>query len=562
MRLRSQLLLLIAASVLLPLAILLILVRQEMSDRLTEEYRDRVSALIASAQDRLDVELGGLRKGIGQLEGELAADPRLRAWLAGDSSWTGVLGSIGDLAADRAGVDWFVLADERGQAFLGSGWSESSLGVGAVGLPVVPGVLGTGQSRGAGSAAEGAETVRDPGDRPVILGSSLVILQPTNLGGTPVRLLAGRRLDDAFWSGLSSDPAMAAGLVVDGRLLAGRSLSGLSSDFDVTWLDESFAPARASIRVAHDLGHLGDVLDSLDRWFLGAFLAMFILGVLGAWLAASRFTRPVAQLADATASVDLDHASPRFLATRRDEIGRLSRTMEAMVRRLRSSAARIRAAERKAALGDFARQANHDIKNGLTPISNVVSHLSEVSSDPAELTRVFNERSTSLDSGIAYLKELSGSYARISSRSDLRAMDVVPIVRDTVSALSAADPRVHLTVPASARAEVDPLGVRRIVENLVTNALDSLPSGSGRVDVMLATAGPQIRLRVKDNGPGIPKEIQDRLFEDFFTTRPDGAGLGLSIVRRLVLDLNGSVRVASEPGQGAEFIVDIPIARH
>jgi signal transduction histidine kinase len=236
--------------------------------------------------------------------------------------------------------------------------------------------------------------------------------------------------------------------------------------------------------------------------------------------------------------------------------------MEAMVRRLRSSASRIRTAERKAALGDFARQANHDIKNGLTPISNVVSHLAEVSQDPQELARVFEERSTSLDSGIAYLKELSGSYARISSRSDLRDIDLVPIVKDTVSALAAADSRVHLTVPKAIRAEADPLGVRRIVENLVTNALDSLPSGSGRVDVTLVQDEGRAVLRVKDNGPGIPENIQERLFEDFFTTRADGAGLGLSIVRRLVLDLNGGVRVASKPGNGAEFIVDIPIARH
>ncbi|MFT4604660.1 MAG: signal transduction histidine kinase [Rhodothermales bacterium] len=547
MRLRSQLLLLIGASVLVPLAILLALVREEMSVRLTEEYRERVTALIDSAEDRLEVEQADLLRGVGQLEGELAADPRLLEWLGGDSSWTAVLPSIGDLAADRSGVDWFVLADGDGQEFLGSG-----IGAGAAeGLPwqgrsLLPASLGSGDSV----------------DRPIILASSLVALQATLLGDTPVRLLAGRRLDDAFWSGLTAHPAMATGLVVDGRLLAGRSLSGLSSDLDVTWLNDSFRPEEASIRVAHDLGHLGTVLDSLDRWFLGAFIAMTVIGLLGAWLAASRFTRPVVQLADATASVDLDHASPRFLATRRDEIGRLSRTMEAMVRRLRSSASRIRAAERKAALGDFARQANHDIKNGLTPISNVVSHLAEVAADPAELSRVFSERSKSLDSGIAYLRELSGSYARISSHSDLREMDVVPIIRETLAALSAADPRVHLTVPKSARADIDPLGLRRIVENLVTNALDSLPPGSGRVDVILEHDASLVRLRVKDNGPGIPLDIQDRLFEDFFTTRTEGSGLGLSIVRRLVLDLNGSVRVASEPGHGSEFIVEIPTSRH
>ncbi|NNE70823.1 MAG: HAMP domain-containing histidine kinase, partial [Rhodothermales bacterium] len=486
------------------------------------------------------------------------------------------------LAADRASVDWFVLQDDArvllshglaaaGSAELGLNGDGPSDGLPLAPRPLpplpedgVPHILSLYPADGFASG---------PASDPSRPQASLGVFGDISLASSRFTLIAGTWITDDFWAGLAPDPAMAAGLVVDGVLMAGTSVSGLSRDLEVIWLDDDRA-RPASLRIAHSLGDLSALLASMDRWFGGVFLTMLFAGLAGAWFAAGRVSRPLEQLTEATASVELDRASPRFLATRRDEIGRLSRTMESMVRRLRAWAAQVRAAERKAALGDFARQANHDVKNGLTPISNVVTHLNEVSSDPEELARVFAERHGSLQSGIAYLRELSTAYARISFRSEPRHVDVVGAVREITRDLSAADSRIHFQSPlgkGGATVLADPVGLRRIVENLVSNAQDSLPEGSGRIDVSVDGDGRKgdgrkgdasnstVTISVRDDGPGIPDEVQERLFEDFFTTREQGAGLGLSIVRRLVLDLNGSVRVASAPGQGAEFIVELPI---
>jgi signal transduction histidine kinase len=101
-----------------------------------------------------------------------------------------------------------------------------------------------------------------------------------------------------------------------------------------------------------------------------------------------------------------------------------------------------------------------------------------------------------------------------------------------------------------------------VLENLVINALESLPAGDGRVTVGTAEAATpedrRVTITVSDTGAGIAPEAVDRIFDDFYTTKERGTGLGLSIVRRLVTDMGGRIRVHSEPGRGTTFTVDLP----
>jgi signal transduction histidine kinase len=118
-------------------------------------------------------------------------------------------------------------------------------------------------------------------------------------------------------------------------------------------------------------------------------------------------------------------------------------------------------------------------------------------------------------------------------------------------------------VDGVAGAQTDALVLRRILENLIGNALDSLAGGTGRVIVstgrIAAGSGePGVRITVADTGRGMTREELNRAFDDFHTTKPGGTGLGLSIVRRLVLDANGVLRVETQPGTGTTFIVELP----
>lgn len=108
----------------------------------------------------------------------------------------------------------------------------------------------------------------------------------------------------------------------------------------------------------------------------------------------------------------------------------------------------------------------------------------------------------------------------------------------------------------------DPVALRRIIENLLSNAVEAVRPQSGTVTIssrsVAGRGGHVVQVVVADTGPGMSEQQLDDAFEDFFTTKVDGTGLGLSVVRRLVLDMNGTLRVESRPGVGTRFVVELP----
>jgi len=119
--------------------------------------------------------------------------------------------------------------------------------------------------------------------------------------------------------------------------------------------------------------------------------------------------------------------------------------------------------------------------------------------------------------------------------------------------------------PALPKVLADAVLLRRILENLVSNAVESLENGAGEVVVETATAprageSPLVRIVVGDTGKGMTERELAKAFDDFFTTKAQGTGLGLSIVRRLVADLDGTLRVETGPGTGSRFTIELPAA--
>jgi signal transduction histidine kinase len=209
---------------------------------------------------------------------------------------------------------------------------------------------------------------------------------------------------------------------------------------------------------------------------------------------------------------------------------------------------------------------NHDIKNGLAPIRNVFRHLLQAAGEgPDRLAAAFQDRQRTVESSISYLETLASNYARLYPQPARDPCDVNDVVRETVRRIGdtgRAELRPEL-VEGLPRVRTDALVLRRILENLIGNALDSLESRPGTVTVSTgrssATHGvATVRITVADTGRGMTKVELERAFDDFYTTKPGGTGLGLSIVRRLVLDANGALRVETHPGTGSRFIVDLP----
>lgn len=110
------------------------------------------------------------------------------------------------------------------------------------------------------------------------------------------------------------------------------------------------------------------------------------------------------------------------------------------------------------------------------------------------------------------------------------------------------------------RVEADSKLLRQAVLNLLINAQEAMPTG-GQVVVRTVADGAVVRLSLQDDGPGIPPENVDRIFQIYFSTKPSGTGLGLPIAKKIVEEHRGSLTVASAPGRGTTFTISLPALR-
>ena len=113
--------------------------------------------------------------------------------------------------------------------------------------------------------------------------------------------------------------------------------------------------------------------------------------------------------------------------------------------------------------------------------------------------------------------------------------------------------------------EGDPVQIQQVLVNLVSNALDAMrqtPTGRRKVEISTAGNGQgEVRLTVRDHGTGIPMEMRGRLFDQFFTTKEQGLGMGLAIVRSIVEAHGGQIDAENVADGGARFYFTLPVAK-
>jgi len=173
------------------------------------------------------------------------------------------------------------------------------------------------------------------------------------------------------------------------------------------------------------------------------------------------------------------------------------------------------------------------------------------------------------DSGlrrIGQTVELMGRYGRAGYQRQLAPHDAWQAARTVVDVvLPATGRKVEVRVESSGDGTLEcvPEEWNQVLTNLVQNAIEAVPEESGRVWVRGSASADELVLRVADNGPGIEPEVQARLFTPFFTTKGPGrgTGLGLTISRRVVQSLGGTLQLQSAPGQGTEFTIRVPRRR-
>ncbi len=227
---------------------------------------------------------------------------------------------------------------------------------------------------------------------------------------------------------------------------------------------------------------------------------------------------------------------------------------------------RLVAAQRTAAWAEVARRLAHEIKNPLTPIQLSAERLAFKLADKLDDSgREMLERATStIVNQVEAMKNLVNAfrdYARLPA-PQMVPTELNGLIREVLNLYESS--AVHIRVELAAglpRVQGDPTQIRQVIHNLLQNAQDALAGqDDGEVSLVTRREGERVLLLFRDNGPGFPPEVLAHAFEPYFTTKSRGTGLGLAMVKKIVDEHGGDVRLVNRDGGGAEIRIRLRLA--
>jgi two-component system nitrogen regulation sensor histidine kinase NtrY len=222
-------------------------------------------------------------------------------------------------------------------------------------------------------------------------------------------------------------------------------------------------------------------------------------------------------------------------------------------------------AQKVAAWREVARRLAHEIKNPLTPIQLCAERIRRHFSHAPEQTRGLVEECTSTIVGeVESLKELVDEFSQFARMPAPRATptDLHALLADALTLYKGIFSDVELVPKFAAslpRVSVDPEQMRRVIINLVDNAIEAMDQrGIIDIETQHEPANNLVRIVIADDGPGIPAAERDKLFLPYYSTKQRGSGLGLAIVRRIVAEHGGSIEVTDNLPRGTRFAIELP----
>ena len=351
--------------------------------------------------------------------------------------------------------------------------------------------------------------------------------------------------------------------------ITGKPVTKVRSAPDLSPVLSAAVPVRDGVLLATTNDRAFSHLVHNQRAAIGtAMLVLVGISVFLSLFLARTIVRPLRRLALAAHRVRLGRSRevnvPR-LPSRRDEIGLLARAVSDMSQSLRHRIDNIEA---------FAADVTHELKNPLASLRSAVDGLDCVE-DPElrkKLTTIVREDVGRLDRLISDISEAARTDAELS-RATFERVDLGPLIEQLVTSWESrretGDARLAFARPRTDSAVVmgRPDRLARAINAIIDNAVSFSPPG-GLVEIAVARVGDEVRIRVDDEGPGVPQQAREAIFNRFHSVRPEGenfgrhSGLGLAIAQAIVNGHDGEIDVQDrdDAPSGARFIIKLPAA--
>lgn len=206
----------------------------------------------------------------------------------------------------------------------------------------------------------------------------------------------------------------------------------------------------------------------------------------------------------------------------------------------------------------------HEMRNGITPIIAISADMMAKSDRYAGQKLI--DASSLINSQAEGIHRFLNAYYTLThlpepKRENVGAKDYFLTVKSLFKAeldrRGVNEDVVTYTVPADMTLDIDTSLMNQVLMNMLRNALDALPFEGGKIEIVLTVSDARPYLTIKDNGSGITQEVMENLFQPFYSTKPEGSGVGLTISRQIIRLHGGDLRLQSQPGKGTTAIITL-----
>ncbi len=309
--------------------------------------------------------------------------------------------------------------------------------------------------------------------------------------------------------------------------------------------------------------------DEISRFLVTIMnLNVFIFLIAGtiALFLTNRITSSFTLISEKMREVNLSKTNEAIEWKKNDEIGGLIKEYNRMVAQLEESAAALAKSEREGAWREMARQVAHEIKNPLTPMKLSIQYLQKANnSDAGNVKELTANVAKTLVEQIDHLSKIAADFSQFANIGNPRReiVDLHEMLFSLVSLYETMENLLFKWVPVREKIMVyaDKTQLNRLFTNLLQNAFEACHEKETCViSVSEELIGDRIRIKISDNGEGIPEQMQSKIFIPNFTTKSSGTGLGLAMSKTIVEQAKGRIWFETSMNEGSTFYVELPIA--
>jgi len=303
----------------------------------------------------------------------------------------------------------------------------------------------------------------------------------------------------------------------------------------------------------------------INRMTLVALPSVLVLAILLAYILLNQILKPIRILSMEATGIDINSPLPKEMTALRKRVHSLMENVDQTQSELQQSREHLLQTEKLAVVGKLAAGVAHTIRNPLTSVNMRLFSLErslELSQTQQEDFEVISEEVRHIDTIVQnFLEFARPPKLKIQSISPSEVVDMaLQLLRHRLESYG-----VQVELDRQQRlpmVEADPEQLKEVLINLLVNACEAMGEGGLIVireeEGVAEPLGRVVVIRVKDNGPGIPKSVRDKVFQPFFSTKEEGTGLGLSIAYRIVEEHGGWLSLKSKEGEGTTFTITLP----